>query len=328
MLVKKSICGTIGKYLLVLCLLFTNQLAALAWKELNNGTASCPSPRAFSSMTFDASIMQLVLFGGAGNLVGEFFGDTWLWTGSQPTGSTWLPVTTTSITNPAPRSGASMAFDEITQKPLLFGGAAGLQTFNDIWTLGQLPQILSLTPNNGSLDGGTEVTIIGLGFTGVIAVNFGANPAINFTLVSSTAIQALSPPLSLPATSATVDVTVTTTIGTSLITAVDQFTYTGVFPPTQLGGSQKANKFETQTDLVNIITWKAPLLGEAPVVYKIYRDQNLKNLIAEIPSDNRLRFIDHNRKKGKRYSYFIVSVSDDGDISSPAKFKVEGCSRS
>ena len=321
MRVKKSICGTIGKYLLVLCLLFTNQLDAFAWKELNNGAASSPSPRtlssmafdpavfpngqmvlfggltingtqpvplndtwvwngtawiqlssstspparfgasmafdqtnhilllfggsdgnqvlndiwvwngsnsvqffpaqmpssrAFSSMTFDASIMQLVLFGGAGNLVGEFFGDTWLWTKSQPIGSTWLPVTTTSITNPAPRSGASMAFDEITQKPLLFGGAAGLQTFNDTWTLGQLPLILSLTPN----------------------------------------------------------------------------------------------------------------IGEVPVVYKIYRDQNLKNLIAEIPSDNRLRFIDHNRKKGKSYSYFIVSVSDDGDISSPAKLTVEGCCRS
>ncbi len=277
-----------------------------------------PSPRALAAMTFDASIMRTLLFGGTGNLVGQYFGDTWLWSGSN-----WQLATPTSTTNPSPRSGASMVFDAITQKPLLFGGNTEFQSFNDTWTLGQLPQIISLTPNSGPLDGGTEVTITGFNLNGTITVNFGNTPAINFTVISSMEIQALSPPLELPASSATVDVTVTTTSGISPTTVVNLFTYTGIFSPIDLGGFQIKNKFLNQTDLVNIITWKQPLLGEKPVLYKIYRDENLTTLVATIKTHQKLEFLDHNRKKGKAYSYFIVSISDDGDISSSATITVK-----
>ena len=68
-----------------------------------------------------------------------------------------------------------------------------------------------LNPTLGPTAGGTMVTITGTGFTGVTAVDFGATPAASDDrTVSATSIMAQS-----PAGTGAVDVTVTTTGGTS-----------------------------------------------------------------------------------------------------------------
>ncbi len=64
------------------------------------------------------------------------------------------------------------------------------------------------------------MTITGSGFSGASAVTFGTVPAQSFTVDSSTEITAVS-----PAGSGTVDVRVTTPVGTSASSAADQFTY-------------------------------------------------------------------------------------------------------
>ncbi len=70
------------------------------------------------------------------------------------------------------------------------------------------------------------VTITGTNFTGASAVKFGTTTAGTFTVNSATSITATSP----AEAAATVDVTVTTTGGTSTTSAADQFTY-GAGPP-------------------------------------------------------------------------------------------------
>ena len=64
------------------------------------------------------------------------------------------------------------------------------------------------------------MTISGTMFTGATAVQFGATPAASFTVLSDAAISAVS-----PAGTGTVDVTVTSPLGTSPTGTPDEFTY-------------------------------------------------------------------------------------------------------
>jgi hypothetical protein len=84
------------------------------------------------------------------------------------------------------------------------------------------PVITSVSPTTGPKTGGTVVTITGSGFTGVTAVMFGQSAASSFTFNSDTSITATSPSAS---NLGTVDITVTTPLGTSATSSADQFTY-------------------------------------------------------------------------------------------------------
>jgi hypothetical protein len=90
-----------------------------------------------------------------------------------------------------------------------------------------------------------------------------------------------------------------------------------LLPPTHFHGVQKINRFATQSEYVNILTWQTPSSGIIPVAYHIYKDPQLTHLIAVIPADRKLRYEAHNRKKGKGYSYTIVSVDQFGNFSVP-----------
>ena len=90
-------------------------------------------------------------------------------------------------------------------------------------------------------------------------------------------------------------------------------------PPTHLKGSQKINRFATQTDIINILTWQEPQHGTLIVSYQIYRDRHLKKHIATLSSHEQLQFKDHNREKDKTYTYFIVSIDQFGNRSKAAK---------
>jgi hypothetical protein len=86
-------------------------------------------------------------------------------------------------------------------------------------TVATAPTVISISPTSGP-SGGSSVTIIGTGFTGVTSVNFGSNAA-SYTVNSDSSITG-----TLPAGSGTVDVTVTTPGGTSATNPADHFTYT------------------------------------------------------------------------------------------------------
>ena len=84
------------------------------------------------------------------------------------------------------------------------------------------PSVTSVSPASGPGLGSTKVTIIGSGFNGATAVDFGSVPSTNFT-VKPTKIVAYSPGVS---GSLMKDITVTTPGGTSQTSPADQFTYT------------------------------------------------------------------------------------------------------
>ena len=85
------------------------------------------------------------------------------------------------------------------------------------------PTTTAVSPSSGIA--GTVVTITGTGLTGTTAVQFGAQAAIPFTVNSDTQIIAISPPSPI----GTVDITVTTPLGTSPTNIADRFT--NVFGP-------------------------------------------------------------------------------------------------
>jgi hypothetical protein len=87
------------------------------------------------------------------------------------------------------------------------------------------PTVTALKPIKGRAAGGTTVTITGTNFTGVTAVKFGSVNATSFTVSSAVTIKAISP----AETAGTVDITVTTTNGTSAIASADHYKFG---PPT------------------------------------------------------------------------------------------------
>jgi hypothetical protein len=104
--------------------------------------------------------------------------------------------------------------------------------------LRQQPGIGSIDLSSGPITGGTQVTIGGHDFTGASAVSFGSMPAASFTVNSDSSITAVSPPAPL----GTVNLTVTTPLGTSPSVPVDQFTYTACLVPRLKDRSLKASK--------------------------------------------------------------------------------------
>jgi hypothetical protein len=85
-----------------------------------------------------------------------------------------------------------------------------------------VPVVAGVSPASGQVAGGEAVTVTGSGFTNATRVSFGAVAATNLAVASDTQLTVTSPPA---ATSATVEVNVTTPVGTSATSAADQFTY-------------------------------------------------------------------------------------------------------
>jgi hypothetical protein len=88
-------------------------------------------------------------------------------------------------------------------------------------TLCSLPVVQKVTPSAGSVAGGTAVTITGANFTGATSVFFGTSAASSFMVNNSGSIAAVA-----PAGSGSVDVTVTTSAGTSATSIADRYTFT------------------------------------------------------------------------------------------------------
>jgi IPT/TIG domain len=91
---------------------------------------------------------------------------------------------------------------------------------------GNPPTVHHIAPHHGQANGGTAVAIEGTNFKDVLAVDFGTKAARSFSVQSARVIIARS-----PAGTGVVDVTVTTSTGTSATGKADQFTYSGAVLP-------------------------------------------------------------------------------------------------
>ena len=76
-----------------------------------------PGERAGEAMAYDPALKEVVLFGGSSSATccSSLLSDTWAWNGAA-----WVRATVTQ--SPPPLYGASMAYDPVGQRLLLFGG--------------------------------------------------------------------------------------------------------------------------------------------------------------------------------------------------------------
>ena len=95
--------------------------------------------------------------------------------------------------------------------------------------LGEKPSVSDVNPDEGSEAGGTEVTIKGAGFVEGAKVSFGAKEASGVTIKSGAELTAITP----AEARGSVNVTVTTTEGTSEVSPADNYVFV---PPHQVGG--------------------------------------------------------------------------------------------
>ena len=116
--------------------------------------------------------------------------------------------------------------------PMLpWGGTTTPESVLDTFALGYWyddapsPVVNVLIPNKGATTGGVSVLITGAGFLGATSVKFGAVNATSFKVLDDTQITA-----TCPAGNGTVDVIVTSPVGTSPRTPLDLFAYSAATP--------------------------------------------------------------------------------------------------
>jgi len=132
----------------------------------------------------------------------------------------------TSITAVSPATSAGTVDVTVTT-----AGGTSAASAADQFTFIAAPAVSGLSPDSGTVDGGTLVTITGANFIEVSGVNFGESPA-GFTVNDDSSITAVSP---AGEATDTVHVTVETIGGTSARTAADKFTYTASIPAAVCG---------------------------------------------------------------------------------------------
>lgn len=102
------------------------------------------------------------------------------------------------------------------------GGTSADSTADEFTYAVLAPTITGVNPSSGPTAGGTSVVITGTHFSGATKVLFGTTAATSFTVVTPSEIIVTAP----AGTAGSVDITVTTSGGTSATSSADQFTYT------------------------------------------------------------------------------------------------------
>jgi hypothetical protein len=181
------------------------------WNAAFSGTAQDHSGSGLASVgvsLFDGS----KYYNGTG-----FTSPTPVYNAAKLSGSSWIYAIGTS------KFQSDQAYAVATQATDNHGGTEP-STITSV-LLAPPPTVSAVAPTAGPLAGGTTVTITGSALANATEVDFGTLPA---TIVSdtSTSIVATSPAV---IAAGSVDVTVTTAAGTSVISSADQFTY--VPPP-------------------------------------------------------------------------------------------------
>lgn len=94
--------------------------------------------------------------------------------------------------------------------------------------------------------------------------------------------------------------------------------------PSNLQGVRVKNKFLTQTEFIDVLTWNPPVGGNSTVAYRIFANAALTELLGTVPANGKLLFKVHNRREHRTYEYFVVSVDQAGNQSAPAAVVVNG----
>ena len=88
--------------------------------------ATAPQRRTEFSLAYDESRQRVVLFGGQGD-AGRL-SDVWEWDGAS-----WTDRTPPTVYLPAARTGATMVYDAVRRRVVVFGGQSDTASLNDSW---------------------------------------------------------------------------------------------------------------------------------------------------------------------------------------------------
>ena len=108
--------------------------------------------------------------------------------GTAATGVTVVSSTSITATTPAHAAGAVNVV--VTNTDAQSGTLTNGYTYT---TSNPAPTVSAITPNSGTANGGTAVTITGTGFLAGATVKLGGTAATGVTVVSSTSITATTP---------------------------------------------------------------------------------------------------------------------------------------
>jgi PKD repeat protein len=145
----------------------------------------------------------------------------------------------THITAISPLSSAGVVDVKVTS-----AGGTSAVIAGDQFTYVPVPTVTLVSPDTGTSNGATVVAITGTGFTSTSTVKFGSIAATSVTYNSDISLTATSP----PGSAGIVDVTVTTTGGTSQYSSLDQFDYYTIQTFTSPGGTSIAPTTATKAD--------------------------------------------------------------------------------
>jgi hypothetical protein len=124
----------------------------------------------------------------------------------------------TSLTAVAP-AGAAGTVDISILGP---GGISSATSADHYTYTAVAPTVTGVSPATDTTAGGTLITVSGTNFIGASAVTFGSTPCTSFNVTSASSLVAVVP----IGAAGTVDITVTTSSGTSAVTSADHFAYT------------------------------------------------------------------------------------------------------
>ena len=146
-------------------------------------------------------------------------------TGSGFTGLTWVSfdggiATNVTELNPETLTATVPPGDGIVDVSVFTSGGFSEPNAQADYTYIPVPQVADVAPNTGATTGGTDVGIIGSGFSGATSVTFGNTPAQSFSVGSDGLINAVAPP-----GHGAVDITVGSAGGVSPTIQTDRFTY-------------------------------------------------------------------------------------------------------
>ena len=158
--------------------------------------------------------------------------------GTSATAVTVVNSTTISATTPAHAAGAASVV--VTNTDAKAGTLNNGFTFNGPPPPNPAPTVTSITPNTGTTNGGTAVTIAGTGFLSGATVKMGGTNTQVLAVVNSTLITAIAP----AHTAGAVDVVVTNT-DTKTGTLTAGYTYIGRAQP---GADRDFNQSEHRRD--------------------------------------------------------------------------------
>jgi|GEM_PF-3602805 len=316
-------------------------------------------PRSLAAIAFDPGIERVILFGGRIDSNGKIASDeTWAFE-NRPSDNkykgAWNNLNPSN--HPSYRTEAAMAFDPRNQKILLFGGweagdSSGKNLKNDTWVFdAQMNTWEELKPSNAPKN--LLEVVMAFDSTHDQMILFGTNMSskksetwkwefdsstwtqLNFGEGASTPSGRVYPSMAFDLSSNEMILfggydksngkVLNDTWALGVHSPIEE--ERDPLPPMNVKAFQQANAFATQIDHVNVLTWNPPSQGNPPMGYRIYRDQSLTKWIGEVSGEAKLSFKDHNREKGRTYTYYIVSVDQRGIMSAPAIIKVEGTSR-